>query len=236
MSNEPRWTRRRGPGAARVIFEWAADLMNPRPTEHHQDGRKCKSHNPKVELESVASLPLSSASDLGFETMDRDPQGVPASHMAQILPPLRQKPLAVLHLSAVSSHSESVQEPHVKPVSHLRMQQVIGDVPEGMRAPAQEQALRSATVVLLDRFFADVGHLEAGGDFADTDMVAYLPQRFARKYNHLFGKEFLVALGTVASKLVQPGNWPLACVGEELGGMTKVLSGQRKPPKRPMAP
>jgi hypothetical protein len=101
-------------------------------------------------------------------------------------------------------------------VSNLREREVIGDVPEGLLSPRQEQALRSATVVLLDRFFADVGYLEPGGDFADTDMVAYLPARFLPKYNHLFAKEFLVALSAVASKLVQPGNWPLACVAEEL--------------------
>ena len=107
-------------------------------------------------------------------------------------------------------------ESHVKRSSNRRGQNVIGDVPEGMLSPKQEKALRSAAVALLDRFFADVGHLEAGGDFSDTDMAAYLPVRFLPKYNHLFAKEFLVAFSAVASKLVQPGNWPLACVAEEL--------------------
>ncbi|MGI8513900.1 MAG: hypothetical protein ACR2NT_01950 [Acidimicrobiia bacterium] len=59
-------------------------------------------------------------------------------------------------------------------------------------------------------------HLEAGGDFADTNMLEYLPARFAPKCDRLFAKEFIICLGTVVSKLVQPGNWPLACVGEEL--------------------
>jgi len=101
-------------------------------------------------------------------------------------------------------------------VSNQPEREVIGDVPEGMLVPIQEQALRSATVVLLDRFFADVGHLEAGGDFADTDMVAYLPQRFAPKYGYLFAKEFLICVATVAANLMHPGHSMLACVGEEL--------------------
>ncbi len=63
---------------------------------------------------------------------------------------------------------------------------------------------------------ADVGHLEAGGGFDTTDMAAYLPARFAARYDYLFAKEFVVCLATVACKLVQPGNWPLACVAEEL--------------------
>lgn len=93
---------------------------------------------------------------------------------------------------------------------------VVGDVPEGFLTAKQEDALRKSATVLLDQFFSDIGHLEAGGDFADTNMVEYLPARFAPKYDHLFAKEFIVCLGTVVSKLVQPGNWPLACVGEEL--------------------
>jgi len=93
---------------------------------------------------------------------------------------------------------------------------VIGDVPDGMLSSEQEDALRYAAVVLLDRFFADIGHLEAGGDFADTDMVDYLPARFASKYDHLFAKEFLICVATVAGKLVSPLHSMLACVGEEL--------------------
>jgi hypothetical protein len=89
-------------------------------------------------------------------------------------------------------------------------------MPEGLLSPVQEDALRSAAVMLLDRFFADVGHLEAGGDFADTDMVEYLPPRFLRKYDHLFAKEFLICVATVASKLASPSHSMLACVGEEL--------------------
>jgi hypothetical protein len=88
--------------------------------------------------------------------------------------------------------------------------------PKGMLSPEQEDALRSAAVVLLDRFFADIGHLEAGGDFADTDMVEYLPPRFLPKYDHVFAKEFLVCVATVAWKLVNPGHSMLACVGEGL--------------------
>jgi hypothetical protein len=93
---------------------------------------------------------------------------------------------------------------------------VIGDVPEGLLSATQMEALRRSATALLDRFFSDIGHLEAGGGFPDTDMMEYLPARFAPTYDHLFAKEFLVCLATVVSKLVQPGNWPLACVGEEL--------------------
>jgi hypothetical protein len=93
---------------------------------------------------------------------------------------------------------------------------LIGDVPAGLLSPEQEDALRSAAVVLLDRFFADIGNLEAGGDFAYTDMVEYLPPRFLPKYDHLFAKEFLVCVATVAWKLENPGHSTLACVGEEL--------------------
>lgn len=84
---------------------------------------------------------------------------------------------------------------------------LIGDMPEGLLAPEQEDALRSAAVVLLDRFFADIGYLEAGGDFADTDMVEYLPARFIPKYDHLFAKEFLVCVATVAWKLANPSHF-----------------------------
>lgn len=93
---------------------------------------------------------------------------------------------------------------------------MIGDAPEGLLSAEQRDALRSAAVVLLDRFFADIGHLEAGGDFADTDMVKYLPARFLPKYDHLFAKEFLVCVATVAWKLAPPGHSMLASVGEEL--------------------
>jgi hypothetical protein len=93
---------------------------------------------------------------------------------------------------------------------------MIGDVPEGMLSIEQEDALRSAAVSLLDGFFSDIGHLEAGGGFADTELVAYLPARFLPKYDHLFAKEFLVCVATVASKLVHPNHSSLACVGEEL--------------------
>lgn len=93
---------------------------------------------------------------------------------------------------------------------------MIGDVPEDLLSPEQKEALRSAAVVLLDRFFSDIGHLEAGGDFADTDMVDYLPARFLPKYDHRFAKEFLICVAAVAAKLVHPGHSMLACVGEEL--------------------
>jgi len=93
---------------------------------------------------------------------------------------------------------------------------LIGDVAAGLLSQHQERALKAAATTLLDRFFADVGHLEAGGDFESTDLIECLPPRFASKYDHLFAKEFVVCLAAVGSKLVQPGNWPLACVAEEL--------------------
>lgn len=93
---------------------------------------------------------------------------------------------------------------------------MIGDVPDGMLSSDQEDALRRATVTLLDRFFADIGYLESGGEFSATDMVAYLPARFVSKYDHLFAKEFLVCVAAVAGKVVSPRHSTLACVGEEL--------------------
>jgi hypothetical protein len=111
-------------------------------------------------------------------------------------------------------------------VSNFRSHIVVGDAPEGLLSVEQKDALRSAALVLLERFFADIGHLEAGGAFADTDMVEYLPARFLPKYDHLFAKEFLVCLTTVASKLVQPGNWPLTCVGEELALNALVMEAE----------
>jgi hypothetical protein len=59
-------------------------------------------------------------------------------------------------------------------------------------------------------------NLEAGGDFADTEMVGYLPPRFLPKYNYLFAKQFLVCVATVGSKLTHPPHSMLACAGEEL--------------------
>ena len=93
---------------------------------------------------------------------------------------------------------------------------MIGDLPADLLTPQQEEALKAGATMLLDKFFADLGHLEAGGGWDTTDMAMYLPARFAAKYDYLFAKEFVVCLVTVAAKLVQPGNWPLACVAEEL--------------------
>ena len=93
---------------------------------------------------------------------------------------------------------------------------MIGDVPERLLSSEQDHALRSAAAVLLDRFFADIGHLQAGGDFSDTNMVDYLPARFIPKYDHLFAKRFLTCVSAVAAKLFQSDHSMLACVGEEL--------------------
>ena len=54
--------------------------------------------------------------------------------------------------------------PRVKRVSNLRVREVIRDVPEGTLSPKQHGALDAAANVLLDQFFANVGHLEAGGE------------------------------------------------------------------------
>ncbi|CAN5697774.1 hypothetical protein BH18ACT6_BH18ACT6_25200 [soil metagenome] len=93
---------------------------------------------------------------------------------------------------------------------------MIGDVPEGLLSAEQDKALRTATTILLDRFFADVGHLEAGGEFDDTAMAGYLPPIFLPKYTSVFAKQFLICVAMVGWKLAQPEPSRLGCVGEEL--------------------
>lgn len=93
---------------------------------------------------------------------------------------------------------------------------MIGDAPVGLLSLKQDEALRSATAILLDRFFTDVSHLEGGGDFQDTAMAGYLPPIFLPKYTSVFAKQFLICVAMVGWKLVQPEPSRLGCVGEEL--------------------
>ena len=71
--------------------------------------------------------------------------------------------------------------------------------------------------MLIDEFSDDIaGLLLEETDFEHTFMSNYLPDQFRARYDVLFAKKLLVCLITVASKLEQPGNWPLACMGEQV--------------------
>jgi hypothetical protein len=93
---------------------------------------------------------------------------------------------------------------------------LIGEVTDEDLPPRKREALATAAAVLLDQLFEDLAHLADGGEIADTNMIRYLPPVFAPRYTRRFAKQFLACASAVASKLVQPGNRPLACVGEEL--------------------
>ncbi|HDH26385.1 MAG TPA: hypothetical protein ENH00_09360 [Actinobacteria bacterium] len=91
-----------------------------------------------------------------------------------------------------------------------------GDTPVSSLPTDHCQALKAACDILIDEFPEDVGRLLHGGDFVETWMSNYLPPQFTTKYTPLLAKKMLVCVVTVAWKLVQPGSWPLACVGEQL--------------------
>lgn len=93
---------------------------------------------------------------------------------------------------------------------------MIGEVTDQDFSPRKREALVSAAGILLDEIFDDLAHLAGGGGVSDTNMVGYLPPGFSPRYNDRFARKFLACVCAVASKLAQPGNWPLACVGEEL--------------------
>lgn len=92
---------------------------------------------------------------------------------------------------------------------------MIGEVTGEDLPPHKRAALATAAAILLGQLFADLAHLEGGGDVADTNMIGFLPPAFAHRYTVGFAKLFLACASAVAYKLVQPGNWPLASVGEE---------------------
>jgi uncharacterized protein (DUF2126 family) len=93
---------------------------------------------------------------------------------------------------------------------------VIGDASRATLPEDHWQALAAAGSILIDEFSDDVSRLLSGGDFDDTWMANYLPPQFERKYTALFAKKMVVCVAVVAWKLEEPGNWPLACVGEQL--------------------
>lgn len=92
---------------------------------------------------------------------------------------------------------------------------MIGEVAGEDLPPRQLEALETGASILLDQLTEDLAHVEGGGDVADTNMIGYLPPAFAPRYTARFARQFLACASAVAYKLVQPGNWPLACVGEE---------------------
>jgi hypothetical protein len=94
---------------------------------------------------------------------------------------------------------------------------VIGDTQPSTLPPDHWDALRASIDILIDGFSDDIARLmidEVG--FEHTFMSIYLPPQFKSRYNALFAKKLLVCLITVAWKFDQPGNWPLACTGEQL--------------------
>jgi hypothetical protein len=70
--------------------------------------------------------------------------------------------------------------------------------------------------ILLNQLFDDITHLGGNGDVVRTNLIQYLPPAFAPRYSAGFARQFLACVSAVTTKLVQPGSWPLACVGEEL--------------------
>lgn len=71
--------------------------------------------------------------------------------------------------------------------------------------------------MLIDEFLEDL--VDLGREPLDLDnsfIGMYLPDQFRARYNGLFVKKLLVCLITVVWKLDQPGQWPLACTGEQL--------------------
>lgn len=92
---------------------------------------------------------------------------------------------------------------------------MIGQATDEDLPPCKREALVTGASILLDQLTDDLAHLGGGGDVAATNMIRYLPPAFAPRYTVRFALQFLACASAVAYKLVQPGNWRLACVGEE---------------------
>jgi hypothetical protein len=93
---------------------------------------------------------------------------------------------------------------------------MIGAATEEDLPPIKREALVTAASILLDQLFDDLAHMAGNGDVARTNVIQYLPPAFAPRYTAGFARQFLACVSAVTTKLVQPGSWPLACVGEEL--------------------
>jgi hypothetical protein len=94
---------------------------------------------------------------------------------------------------------------------------VIGDAHPTTLPADHWKGLRASVDILIDGFSDDIARLLIDEvDFEHTFMSAYLPPQFKARYGALFAKKLFVCLVTVAWKLDQAGNWPLACTGEQL--------------------
>lgn len=80
-----------------------------------------------------------------------------------------------------------------------------------------QAALREAVVVLNDELQMDIGALLAGGEFQDTFVSTYLPDKYLPSYDLGFLRRFLVCVVVVGWKLFDPAHeHRLACTAEEL--------------------
>jgi hypothetical protein len=81
----------------------------------------------------------------------------------------------------------------------------------------QREALEASIDLLIDACFEDITAMADGRTtFADSQLAIFLPPRYLPKYTIGFARRFFVTLVTVAWKLAQPEQIPLACVAEEL--------------------
>lgn len=93
---------------------------------------------------------------------------------------------------------------------------MIGEVTGEDLTPSKREALVTGASILLDQLTEDLAHLDGGGDVAGTNLIRCLPPAFAPRYSARFARQFLACASAVAYKLVRPGNFRLASVGEEL--------------------
>lgn len=78
------------------------------------------------------------------------------------------------------------------------------------------EALRSAAIVYLDECYAAVQRCAAGERFAEMDVAAHLPPRYAHYYDGLFAKEWTTTVAVVGWKLSQRERPMFSCLAEEL--------------------
>ncbi|HLF43041.1 MAG TPA: hypothetical protein VJA46_05875 [Acidimicrobiia bacterium] len=94
---------------------------------------------------------------------------------------------------------------------------MIGDANTATLPKDHWAALKTSVDGLIDEFSEDIaGLLLDEVAFEHTFMSSYVPPQFTSRYTALFAKKMLVCLVTVGWKLEHPGQWPLACTGEQL--------------------
>ncbi|GCF07319.1 hypothetical protein [Dictyobacter arantiisoli] len=103
----------------------------------------------------------------------------------------------------------------------------IGQAYTDILSETEKKSLDMACDLLIDHAFEDLEQLKDTKDAADTWLGIYLPQRYIYKYTPLFFKKFTVCLITVAWKLAQAEQIPLASLAEELAAWTLVREAQR---------